>query len=162
MSKLYEIGERYRNLEALLDDDSIPSDMILEAAVKVEEEFTTKAQGIGCLAINMAAEIKAYKEEEDRLAQRRKTMQAKLDGLKGYLLKQMQDSGLRNIKGVIPLRIQTNSRGSVIVDDETAIPTQYYVILDPQLDKESLYKNIKAGEEVPGCHIETGEHLRIG
>ena len=38
MAALYEIGERYRNLEALLEDETVPWEAVREAAAAVEDE----------------------------------------------------------------------------------------------------------------------------
>lgn len=162
MTTLYSIGERYRNLEELLDNDEFPAEAVLEAAIAVEDEFVAKAQSIGRLVLNMNAEIKAFREEEDRLSRRRRTIQNKLEGLKNYLQHEMTLANLRKISGVVSIRIQTNSRGSVIIDNEKAIPAEYWIPQHPVLDKAVIYDRIKAGESVPGCHVETGEHLRIG
>jgi hypothetical protein len=49
---------------------------------------------------------------------------------------------------------------SVVIDDLTQIPTQYQrQKIQVDIDKVAIKAAIKAGEEVPGAHLEQGTSL---
>lgn len=162
MARLYEIGERYRNLADMLDDDSIPAEAVLEALDGLEEEFTAKAQAVAKLVLDLDAEAEAAKTEAARLSNRKRAAENKAQRLKGYIQQQMESIGLQQLRGdVITLRVQDNPP-KVVVDDPARVPESYYKPpAAPELDRAAVLAALRAGEEVPGCRLETGRSLRI-
>ena len=162
MARLYEISDRYKNLEALLQDDETAIDTVLEAAIAVEDEFKTKAEAIARLILDVRGDIKKFKEEEDRLAVRRKTLAGKEDRLKAYLMDEMLETNLTKLKGeTLSLSVQANSRGSVIIENEALVPDKYKVPQPPKIDNNGIYIAYQGGDKVPGTRVEYGQHLRI-
>lgn len=55
------------------------------------------------------------------------------------------------------------SPGSVAIDNASDIPPRFLTIIPESYtpDKNAIKAAIKAGEIVPGCHIEAGFQLRI-
>jgi len=161
MAALYEIGERYRNLEALLEDETVPWEAVREAAAAVEDEFRAKVEAMGRMMLNMAAQIKAYQEEESRLSKRRGALERRLAGMKGYVMQEMERAGLTRVQGTVPVRVQA-SAPHLVVDNPALLPRECFVPLEPLLDKAAVRARLKAGESLPGAHLEAGKHLRVG
>lgn len=159
--KLYEISQRYRNLEELLDNPDIPRGAVQDSLNEIGEEFETKAENIAKLIKNMDGDIEILKSEEKRLSSKRKAIENNQKRLKDYLDAEMKATGKTLIKGTIfKLAIQKNAP-SVNVIDEKLIPESYWVEQEPVLDKKTLLVALKNGEEIPGVEIKQTESLRI-
>ena len=161
MSKLYEIGQRYRNLEELLDNNDIERGAIQAALSEVEGEFIEKAEAIAKLIKNMNGDIEAFKNEEKRLAERRKTIENNQKRLKEYLDSEAKSIGIDKAKGkIFSFAIQKNAP-SLNIFDENLLPEDCYIKQDPVLDRKGLLQRLKDGEVVPGVEIKQTESLRI-
>lgn len=161
MAKLYEISESFKNLEDLLADDTIPVDIIENALNEVEEEFNNKAETIAKLVRSLSLDVDMLKEEEKRIAQRRKSLENKIDYLKNYLQNQMEFIGTDKIKSpLFTISIQKN-KPSVVVNDEMAIPLDF-LVSKVTVDKVALFNHIKeTGEMFDGVEIRESKSIRI-
>ena len=88
--KLYEIAERYKNLEELLGNPDIEENMIVEALDKVDGEFEEKAENIGKFIKLLDANSKAIDEEIKRLTKLKKSNDNQKNWLKNYLYNAMK------------------------------------------------------------------------
>lgn len=160
--KLYEIAESYRNLQELLEDETIPVEVVNEALQQVEGEFEYKAENIIKLIKSLEGEIAVYKEEEKRMASNRKALEAKTANLKDYLLNNMQGMNKKEVKaGLFKLKIARNPV-SLKIEDESKIPTQFVnEVVTKVIDKTAIKEALKSGEIIEGCSLEQGERLNI-
>ena len=158
--KLYELTQNYLNLLDLLENPEVPKEMIESALEEVEGNFEDKAENIVKLIKSIEADIKAYKEEEIRLATRRKALENKAKGLKEYLEGSMIALDKKSIKGKIFTISISQNRPSVDVYDPTILPKEYKKIEEKE-DKAKIKESIDNGIEVPGARIEQKESLRI-
>lgn len=158
--KLYELTQNYLNLLDLLDNPEVPKEIIENALEEVEGTFEDKAENIVKLIRSVEAEVKAYKDEEDRLSTRRKTLENKVISLKGYLESSLKTIGKQEIKGkLFTLKIQKNAP-SVVIDDVNTIPKKYLEVVE-KVDKKKIKEDLKNGLEIPGVKLEATESLRI-
>lgn len=161
MGKLYEISDRYRNIQELLDNPDLPEVDILNALNKIDEEFDTKAENIAKLISSLNADIDGMTKEIKRLQNRKSVMEHRADDLKSYIYEHMKAIKKKKIKGALfTLSIQKNSP-SVNVLDEGAIPGRYKIPQPPKLDKKAILTDLKQGVEVNGTEIKQGTSLRI-
>lgn len=159
--KLYELTQNYLNLQELLEDPAVPVEVINTALSKVGEQLEDKAENIAKLIKTMEVEVTGYKEEEARLAARRKTLEIRTKGLKEYLESSMRAVDKFKFKGkLFSFNIQKN-QASVEVLDESLIPKELFNTPAPVLDKKETLSRLKAGEEVPGVILKQSESLRI-
>jgi hypothetical protein len=160
--KLYELAQNYNNLLDLLENPDIPQDVINKSLEEVEEDFNVKAENICKLIKSVELEAKAIKEEERRLADRRKSLEHRVVNLKAYLNGTMTAIGAKKIKGnIFTLSIQKNPH-KVVIKDEELIPGDYVIvekIID--IDKKGLLAALKAGEKIEGAELIQTESLRI-
>lgn len=162
MSKLYEISERYLNLEALLDrsDENI-KEILLEGLNEIKEEFNEKALNLVKYIKNIESDIDGFKAEEKRLSDRRKTLENQKESIKEYLYIEMQKIGQKKADlGLFKLNIQSNP-ASVKVLNEKLIDKKYLIEQEPKIDKKAILNDLKNNLEVKGCEIHQGESLRI-
>lgn len=155
--KLYEIAEKHNNaLLAMADIDGLDESVINDTLEALEGEFNDKALSVAGFFQNIEAEIKAMRDAEKRIAERRKAKEASVNRLKDYLQREMIRTGITKIECpqfVISLR---NNPESVQIVDETLIPDEFKRI-SYEIDKVA----IKKAGYCPGAEIVKKQTLVI-
>ncbi|BDR71258.1 hypothetical protein K144313037_p20450 (plasmid) [Clostridium tetani] len=160
MAKLYELTEQYSNLMELLDNPEVPQEMLEESLNKINDELDVKLENVAKLIKSIEVDVKGFKEEEKRLADRRKSSENRITNLKEYVEGAMRATGIKKVNGkVFTLGIQKNAP-SVDITDENSIPEEYF-ILEKRLVKKKVLEAHKEGRKVPGTTIKRTESLRI-
>ena len=160
---LYQLtGDRLalRNKLESMDFDTETIQDTLEAE---STEIQLKIESYGFVIKEMEAFTEAMKAEEKRMSDRRKAQEAKIERIKYWLLTNMQACEITKIECPAFTIALRNNPPKVVVDDEKAIPSGYFVIPDPlppQLDKKALAIALKAGD-IPGAHLEQGVRIEI-
>ena len=163
MAKLYEISDRYKNLDELLDNPELEDakEAIRKALDGVNEEFDTKAESVAKIIKSKEVDSKGLDEEIKRLQARKKAIESQKDSLKDYLYEHMKALNKKKIKGkLFTLSIQKNGP-SVNVIDESAVPGQYKIPQPPKLDKKAILTDLKRDKKIDGVEIKQGTSLRI-
>jgi chromosome segregation ATPase len=156
--KLYELAQNYSHLLEMAEE--MDPEVLKDTLSSIQEEIEDKAENIAKLIRNLEADAKIIREEEKRLAERRQSIEKKIDYLKQYLQEQLEVAGLQKVKRpTITVAIQYNPP-SVEIADENLIPSDYKI---PQfkIDKKSIMERLKNGEEIPGCSLKQTKGVRI-
>lgn len=155
--KLYEIAEKHNNaLLAMADIDGLDESVINDTLEALEGEFNDKALSVASFFQNIEAEIKAMRDAEKRIAERRKIKESSVKRLKDYLLREMQRTGISKIECPqfqISLR---NNPDSVEIVDENLIPNEFKRVVY-EIDKMA----IKKAGYCPGAEIVKKQTLVI-
>lgn len=153
--KLYEIVDAYQNLSDLeLTED------IKKALDVIKDEFDVKAENIVKVLKNMEADEKALRDEEIRLADKRRAISTKKENLKEYLFSSMRAIGKPKVKaGIFNINIQKNPQ-SIKIIDENIIPEKYK-IASYCIDKKQLKEDIEQGLKIKGAELIQTEGIRI-
>ncbi|WP_409068893.1 siphovirus Gp157 family protein [Clostridium caseinilyticum] len=160
MAKLYELTQNYKNLLDLVDNPEVPVEMLKESLDNIGEEINIKLENVAKVIKSIEVDAKGLKEEEKRLADRRKTLENRIVNLKEYAENSMRVTGVTKIKGkVFTLGIQKNAP-SVEITEEESIPEEYFAI-EKKLVKKDILAALKEGKEIPGAAIKQTESLRI-
>lgn len=158
--QLYKLTENYNNLLELLEDETIPQNLIENSLKDVKGEIEDKAENIAKIVKTLDAEAKALKEEEKRLSDRRKSLENRSKGLKTYLQTSLETVGLKQVKtGLFTVAIQKNAP-SVNIVDEKKIPDNYFVTTK-EVSKDLIKKDLKDGKVIEGVELKQSESLRI-
>lgn len=158
MATLYELTDDFKQVQQMIEEGHEGLEDTLESIGLAIED---KLENIGKVIKNIEGEIEAFKAEEKRLAERRRTLENEVKNLKLYAEEQLKATGQKKMKsGVFTFAIQKNPP-SVRITNEELIPKEYYVPVDPKLDKKKLKDLLKDGEEIPGVELVQGESLRI-
>lgn len=161
---LYELAFEYREAEALLNEAETNEEyqQALDHLTDLEVGLTDKVDNIASYIRNLDGDINKFKEEENRLADKRKTMQNKQERLKKYLMDVFAQQGIDSVQGErFQVKIQNNSQWSMAVSDESNIPAEYFEKI-PTLKKGQLKKDIiENGLYIEGVTVSKGQHLRI-
>lgn len=169
MSKLYELGEKYRRfnqfVDAAWDDEDMTEDdlqMYIETLESIEDEVEVKVENTVKFMKNIEGDIEAFKNEEKRLERKRKYLQNKFDGLKSYLQTTLEVSKIDKVNaGTFKVKLQTNPPSINIVDPKK-VPDTYKIEQEPKIDSKALLKDVKNGLEVEGAVLVSDKkHLRI-
>ena len=151
--KLYEITEQLRQLMAM---DDVPPEQLQDTLDMVNDEFEAKAENIAMLIREMVLDAEGYKAEIDRLSDRKKSLDNKVESLKDYLRVNMQAADMTKIKG----KLFTISLGSptepVYVADEKLLPDDLvYIKREP--NKTEIKAQLKSGVVLEGCALVQGK-----
>ena len=159
MAKLYELSTGYKNIEYLLENGEDNEEL---AAVlnSLGEEIEDKAENIAKLIKNYEADIEAFKTEENRIAERRRTLENDVKRLKEYLFNNMKLTGKTKFKkGTFSFNIAKNP-ASVEIVNQDIIPMDYRELVEV-INKKDILQDLKNGKDVQGAILKQGESLRI-
>ena len=159
MAKLYELSTGYKNIEYLLENGEDNEEL---AAVlnSLSEEIEDKAENIAKLIKNYEADIEAFKTEEKRIAERRRTLENDVKRLKEYLFSNMKLTGKTKFKkGTFSFNI-AKSPASVEIINQDIIPMDYRELVEV-INKKDILQDLKDGKDVQGAILKQGESLRI-
>ena len=166
---LYDIDAQIAALDGAAEDDMLideeTGELISVAqvldALRMERE--AKLENVACWVKNLSAEADAIREEENRLIKRRKAAETKAANLKAWLLAAMtrEDGTTDKLKtGRVSISVKRNPPSTVVDDD--LLPSTYKVAkITYQANKELIKRELLAGGEVPGAHLEYGRSVVI-
>lgn len=162
--KLYQLADEYQQALEVLDDPELPEEVVRDTLEALQGGLVQKGQAVAAFALNLAAEIEALKAHEKRVAAKRKSLEGREEWLRTYLKSNMERCGISEIKAIDGTFTAKLGKGrpSVVIDDEKLIPDDSeFVRWTRSVDKTAIAAAIKAGQEVPGAHVETRPSLRI-
>lgn len=160
--ELYKIDEQMRRLLDIGDGvavDETTGEVFDAAALDaLQMERREKIEGIIKAIKNYEANAKALKAESDAMKDRSDVLKNRAKWLRGYLARHM-DAGeaFDSIAGDIRWR----RTGSVIIDVPLEELPERFVKITRAPMREEIRKAIKAGETVPGAHLEDRQNLII-
>lgn len=158
---LYELTATYQRLQNEIENGE-DYDGILAV---IGDEIEDKADGYARVIRNMEAQVASFKEEEKRIAEKRKRLESGVEKLKQNLFDSMKKTGKTDFKTeLFSFKIQRNGgKQPVIVDvkDTSELPDELVKITEaPDLD--AIRKYIEETGDLSYAHLgERGESLRI-
>lgn len=124
----------------------------------------TKIENAALAWKNMAAEAAAIKAEEKKLAERRKAIEGKAEGVKRYLLAVLYPEG-GEPESYASAKVKISARlnnPSVAIDDAEALPDEFWrETVKREPDKNEIMEVLKRGIDVPGAHMERSRRVDI-
>lgn len=164
MTQLYILADEYRQAADKLADMDLPDDVIADTLEALAGDFETKATNVALFSRNLAVMAAAMLLAEAGIAARRKAVEARIDRVNGFLLANMQATGIKTIDSAyLRLSVRDNPP-AVDVFDAAQVPAQYMLQPDPpppSVDKAAVKAAFKAGEDVPGCRITQSQRLEV-
>lgn len=158
-------GEIINDLEAMRESYR---SAWFDTLTALECEFDSKAENIACYIKNMAAEIKAMKEEEAALRRRRQAFEKSVERMKSYLLGNMKAIGKFKIDMPRARLSIRNNDESLVVDDAPSFilwakdhADELLKYADPEIRKTDAKKLLQTGEQLPFVHLARTQSLTI-
>jgi hypothetical protein len=182
-----ELDELLEEIHEQIDSDGKASDAQMQRFQEFCKAHGEKVDRIGRFMRMMEARTQYCRGEANRLQERARNADKKLEQTKAMVLYYLKTRDLGKIEGMeFTLRRQRNSQHSVRITDDTQIPLRYRVVEScmegelweqilvalPEELKKTFCSSIKqslpnheaikqAGEIVPGAEVKRGEHLRM-
>lgn len=151
-------------------DDSIMSLVDMETGEiedtkrfdELQMERTKKVENIGCYYKNLVAEVKAMKEEEANLEQRRKAVENKALRIKNLLVYALKGKKFESPR----LRCSYRKAKSVHVDDDFVAWAEEHAddlltFKEPTPNKAAIKAALEGGREIAHAAIVPSESLQV-
>lgn len=162
---LYELSTQARALADKLSDLDLDDQTILDTLEAETGALQEKAANTGAVVLMLEHAAAGMREAEARMAARRKAVEGRAAHVRAYLLECMQRASLTRVDTPeLHLAVRKNPP-AVVVDNAERVPTSFWVqkpAPPPEISKTRIREAIKAGQEVPGAHLEQSERLEIG
>ena len=163
MRALYEIDQD------ILDcvDEETGEILDTEALDALQMEREAKLEGVCLWVKDLRAESDAIKAEADKLTARRKALDNKIEGLKVWLLGALNGEKLKTPRCNV---YQTHNTKLNVIDEQSVVnwiqtnyqePEQFLRFTLPEIRKDAVKAEIKAGKEIPGAALEETESVVI-
>jgi hypothetical protein len=162
--KLYEIPMAWRHLEDQIEEAEGVLTPELEAELDaLGEEFDRKAEYIAMLVREAKLEAEKWKAEEERVANRRRSLERRAEGLTRYLHDQMTAMGKQKIEGgLLTVGIQKNGSPGVMYEGDIMDLPEHFRRVKIEINAAAIREAAKAGEALPaGVEVYHGTHVRI-
>lgn len=161
---LFAIAGDYRaqldQLEQLGLDEQTFQDTLESISGDIEE----KSINVAMFVRNLEASAAAIETQIEAMNDRAAAIRKKAAHVRDYLLSNMEHAKLQRIESPFFVLSIRKNPPSLIVDDEKKIPASFLKTPEPpppSLDKTKLKDALKAGQEVPGAHLEQKNRLEI-
>lgn len=137
---------------------------LLDEQLALEGEIADKLARIHAVQRRAEAEATHLRDEERRLAERRRRQERVAERVKGLAYdlltahRELTGEG-RVVTPTLTARLQRSAPRLVVPSSPAEWPDAY-VVQVPQLDRDAVRDALKRGEDVPGCSLEQSEHVR--
>ena len=163
MRSLYEIDQ------AILDCCDMETGEIIdpEKLTALQMERDRKLEGVALWVKDLNYEAQMVKEEADKLTARKKSLDNKITSLKAWLLWALGGEKLKTPRCNV---YQTHNTKLNVIDEQSVInyiqthyrePEQFLKFTLPEIRKDAVKAEIKAGKEIPGAALEATESVVI-
>lgn len=170
MTALYQLSESKLQALQIIDDmiNEGCSDAEMQEAYallnQLDENFQEKAVNVAMYARNLEAEAEAeaISEATKEMVKRYRSITAKADRLRSYLLSEMQRTQTKQIKCPYFVLSLRKIPASVRIAPNAVIPDFLLAPPKPQeFDKRAIKEAIEKGFVIEGVTLESGETLSI-
>jgi hypothetical protein len=158
---LWKIEEE---LEALVNSlDTCPEELRPELEARIAEYLgveVDKVDRVGAVLSSLDGVAANAKTEIERLRARQQSAEKAANRLEEYILHVLRERSGRPLKGR-NVTFTVRHSEALIIDDPGAVPDQWKrTTVTVDIPKDPLKRAVKAGEDVPGVHIEQRENLQ--
>ena len=153
MATLFEI-----NQEILACIDMETGEIIApEKLEHLQMDKREKLRNIAFVALNAAADVKAYDEQEKKFAARKRAAKATVAWAKATLAAELGGKKMKEPEFTISYR----KSEAVEIADLNSVPDEFLVPQPPKVDKAGLKEAIKGGAVIDGVTIAEKKNIQI-
>ena len=161
MATIYELTEDYRQLLELAEDQYTDQAVLADTMEALDGEIEAKADGYAKVITELNAKAKTIKQEEDRLADRRKAIEKNARSIKERLERSMIAMNKKKIKtDLFSFNIQKNPP-SLVIDKMDDVPEVFLISQPDKVNNGAIMMALKSGAKYNWCHLAQSESLRI-
>jgi hypothetical protein len=137
--------------DVMEDDDALRADMIegstdLDKVVSRALDHMLEADGM----------VAMIKDRCNAMSERQGRYQRRSDAMRGLIKELMEHANLRSLPLPEATVSLANGRQTVVITSVDELP-QGYVAYEPKPDKKAIGEALKAGEDIPGAMLQTGD-----
>lgn len=160
--KLYEIPAEYRKvLEGVQVDEETGEILGTDALVEFAGDLNETIKNTGLYLFELDSEAQQIDAQIKRLKARKDGMTRRADTLKNLMLDAMTSSGLKKVSDPL-VTVYLRKSTATIVDEMDILPKDLLrVKVETIPDLIAIGKKLKAGEVVPGAHLEERQNVNI-
>ena len=149
MKTLYDIAEEYRELLDLMQSAEVDEETIQDTieATGLKDDFRNKVDGYLYVIDDLEASNKRIKNEENRLAERRRMQEKNIRKMKDMLTDTMQLLDIQKERTDRYTVWVQNNPIKLSIKDEQFIPKEFYEEQQPKLNRKMLTDYLKENED---------------
>lgn len=161
--KLYEINNLMNEIEKQLENHEVEINQELVNQVNaLNEDFNEQFENFIERIKHLESEKEYLKKRSDDIKKMAQSVENKINRYKEFLMFLMDNRKMEKFKGKHnTANIIVNKNGSLKVESEDAIPSDFFEPVEPKLNKSELKKYILDGNEVEGCFIDKSRYLKL-
>jgi len=162
---LYTITNKYeqafQEFDESLEEGELSSDIVFNTLEAIEGEFKDKIENVASYIKHIDAMVKANKEAEKQIKERRQRLERQQASLKNYVISSMNSAGYKKLPYS---RFNVSIRKcppSLKIDDERLLSKYMTERVIRDLNKAQVKEDLKLGCTMQGAHLEYGDSLTI-
>ena len=163
MTALYVIANEYRDAANKLAELDLDPQTVADTLESLSGDLEVKAQNVALMVRCFEADAAACKQWAKEATERAKAIEARADRMREYLASNLEACGIEKVAGP-GVSISFRASSAVVIDAEDLLPVDFMRVKPapaPEPDKTAIAAAIKAGQEVPGAHIEHRRSIQI-
>lgn len=159
---LFELNDAYRQLK---DRDDLDPTVLNDSLDAIKDDREQKLDNIASWIDSNEADTDWLTKRIKKLQEKKKYLENQSHNLMTYLTQAIDDAGIKKMRTEHHMLSTRNYKASTIIDDEDKIPAEYrnYAKYEGKFDvkKADVYKALKAGQKVPGAHLQDNRRTVI-
>ena len=157
MDSLYTISGALASLHNLIEAGEA-TEADIDAAMELESDLDKKVEGAWHVLKNLEPMTDALTAEIDRLVARKKARENSAKRLRNRVAAAMEVADREKVVNPLFTVTLVAGRESLKIDDVDQIPDDLVdAVTEYRPRKDEILERIKAGDEVPGAHVERGD-----
>ena len=153
MATLFEINQEILSCIDLETGEIIAPEKLENLQIDKRE----KLRNIAFVALNAAADVKAYEEQEKKFLVRKKAAKATVAWAKETLARELAGQKMKEAEFSISYR----KSEAVEVADEAAVPDEFRIPQPDKIDRAALKAALKNGAVIAGAQIVERQNIQI-
>lgn len=161
--KLYELTNEYEHLfETLNNIDDITNDVIENTLIPLKQDIKSKSINVASYIMNLEYEINAMDDYIEKMENKRKSRQKKIDAIKNYLRMNMEKTGINKIESP-EFTISLGSEDTkTVIYDSSILPIKFCRRVEKfEPDKNLIKHAIENGNIIDGARLIKTRRLTI-
>ena len=163
MRTLYDLGDAFNGVMDMALDETMDLKVLEECLQTIEADIAVKCErGIGLIR-NLDTLREGMEKESKRLSEQARILKNRIESIKVWYQRNLDAMGKSKVVTTRGTMVVQNNPPSLKVTDADQIPICYLTLVPAryEVDKDAVKTALKAGEIIPGAHLEQGRSLRI-
>ena len=163
MRTLYDLGDAFNGVMDMALDETMDLKVLEECLQTIEADIAVKCErGIGLIR-NLDTLREGMEKESKRLSEQARILKNRIESIKVWYQRNLDAMGKSKVVTTRGTIVVQNNPPSLKVTDADQIPICYLTLVPAryEVDKDAVKTALKAGEIIPGAHLEQGRSLRI-